>query len=295
MAGTTVPRPPFSTELLADLHAGGIPPEASELLWSEVRQDPEAMNYLQSLDRVDTRLRDLGRDDTLVHPMPAQVADRLERMIDNLAVDAPAEKLATVHRLPVAPPAVTRSTHPAPANTAPMPALNVGIFDTGRLDPSEIPTLEADPTLDTGEHPLPEPQRPSRRLRWITAAAAVAALLAGAVVAVDALSNRTVAPAALPAASTELDSTSMTPSMVLTAMGRHDISGPLATGNALSSCLQAAGLDRPILGTRSVTFSGTPGILVLLAGPKPPQITAAVLGTGCGPGNPQVLGRADIG
>ncbi|MVU79869.1 hypothetical protein GPX89_21825 [Nocardia sp. ET3-3] len=297
MAGTTVPTPPFSTELLADLHGGSLPPDESERLWPAVRRDPDAMRYLNSLDRVDARLRELGRDETIAHPMPAEVADRLERMITDLANGDTPERLASVTRLPVAPPPVTRSTHPAPAATAPIPVLNGSIFDTGRLDPRELEEPELDPgpeeDLDLAE-PIRLDERPSRRLRWVTAAAAAAAVVAGAVVAVDALSTHTVAPTAVAAADANLDP-AMPPTALLTAMGRHDITGPLATGNALATCLQAAGLDRQILGERSVVFSGTPGVLVLLQGPKPPQITAAVLGTACGPGNPQVLGRADIG
>lgn len=301
MAGTAVPTPPFSTELLADLHGGSLPPEQSERLWPAVRRDPEAMRYLNSLDRVDDRLHELGRDEHIAHPMPAEVTARLERMIEDLATGgqnpaagpAPAGRKATVTRLPVAPPPVTRST---PPSTTPMPALDGSIFDTGRLDPRELedPETPAAPEDDTdpGE-PIPL-ETPSRRLRWLTVAAAAAAAIAGAVVAVDAVSTHTVAPAAQPAADANLDP-GLAPAAVLTAMGRHDITGPLAAGNALAACLQATGLDRQVLGSRSVVFSGTPGVLVLLAGPKPPQITAAVLGTACGPGNPQVLARADIG
>ncbi|AYF74652.1 hypothetical protein D7D52_13135 [Nocardia yunnanensis] len=303
MAGTTVPTPPFSTQLLADLHAGSIPPEESERLWPAVRRDPEAMRYLSSLDRVDARLRDLGQDEHIAHPMPAEVADRLERMIADLAAEpAPAatsapDRMATVTRLPVAPPPVVRSTHPAPAPTAPIPVLNGTIFDTGRLDPRELEILEPEPEPEP-EPDLAEPialERPSRRLRWLTVAAAAAAVVAGTVVAVDALGAHPVAPAAPPAAAAADLDASMPPGVLLTAMGRHDITGPLATANALSGCLRAAGLDRQVLGSKNVVFSGTPGVLVLLAGPKPPQITAAVLGTGCGPGNPQILERTDIG
>ncbi|MFE3225713.1 hypothetical protein [Nocardia sp. NPDC059228] len=304
MAGTAVPTPPFSTELLADLHGGSLPPEESERLWPAVRRDPEAMRYLHSLDRVDDRLHDLGRDEHIAHPMPAEVAARLERMIEDLATGdedpaagpATADRPATVTRLPAAPPPVTRSTHPAPPSTAPMPVLDGSVFDTGRLDPREFedpePPAAFEDDTDPGE-PVPF-ETPSRRLRWLTVAAAAAAVVAGAVVAVDAVSTRTVTPAAQPAADATLDP-GLAPTAVLTAMGRHDITGPLAAGNALAACLRAAGLDRQVLGSRSVVFSGTPGVLVLLAGPKPPQITAAVLGTACGPGNPQVLGRADIG
>ncbi|MGW4243874.1 hypothetical protein [Nocardia sp. NPDC004722] len=294
MAGTTLPTPPFSTELLADLHAGSVPPDESERLWPAVRRDPDAMRYLNSLDNVDARLRDLGQDEHIVHPMPPEVADRLEAMIADLATGT--DRMATVTRLPVAPPPVVRSTHPAPAATAPIPILNGSIFDTGRLDPRELeepaPELDTDADTDLAE-PLPL-ERPSRRLRWLTVAAAAAAAVAGAVVAVDALSTQPATPAAKPATDVNLDPT-MPPGFLLTAMGHHDITGPLATGNALTTCLQAAGLDRQVLGSRNVVFSGTPSVLVLLAGPKPPQITAAVLGTGCGANNPQILERADIG
>ncbi|GAB0101054.1 hypothetical protein JMUB6875_00180 [Nocardia sp. JMUB6875] len=303
LAGTTVPTPPFSTELLADLHGGVLPADQSERLWPAVRQDPEAMRYLNALDRVDDRLHDLGRDEHIAHPMPPEVADRLERMISDLATgdNTPAgggpERLATVTRLPIAPPPVVRSTHPAPAATAPMPILNgSSIFDTGRLDPRDLE--EHEPVPDPEEYSEPgEPvplERPSRRLRWLTVAAAAAAVVAGAVVAVDALGTRPATSGTKLAADATLDA-SMPPGALLTAMGHHDISGPLATGNALTDCLRAAGLDRQVLGARTVVFSGTPGVLVLLPGPKPPQITAAVLGTACGPGHPQVLQRADIG
>lgn len=285
----------FSTELLADLHGGSLPPEQAARLWPEVRRDPAAMRYLNALDGVDEQLRELGRDENIAHPVPTEVADRLERMIDDLAAgDTRADGPATVTRLPVAPPPIVRSTHPA---TAPMPVLNGSIFTTGRLDPRDLeePFLPPDLDEDDGQaDPADLTERPSRRLRWLTAAAAAAALAAGAVVAVDALSSRPTTPAARPTADTELDP-ALSPGVVLTAMGRHDITGPLAAGTALTDCLRAADLDRQVLGTRSVVFSGTPGVLVLLQGPKAPQITAAVLGTGCAPGHPQVLGRTDIG
>ncbi|MGW4355536.1 hypothetical protein ACWELJ_25955 [Nocardia sp. NPDC004582] len=262
----------FSTELLADLHGGSLPPEQSARLWPAVRRDPEAMRYLNALDGVDDQLRELGRDENITHPIPTDVADRLERMIDDLAAGD------------------------TPGATAPMPVLNGSIFTTGRLDPRELeqPLLPADPDEhDDRTDPAEFTERPSRRLRWLTAAAAAAALAAGAVVAVDALNTRPTTPAAQPT-DTDLDP-ALSPGVVLTAMGRHDITGPLAAGTALTDCLRAADLDRQVLGTRSVTFSGTPGVLVLLQGPKAPQITAAVLGTNCAPGHPQVLGRTDIG
>ncbi|MFJ4655993.1 hypothetical protein ACIP5Y_32380 [Nocardia sp. NPDC088792] len=317
MAGTM---PPFSAELLADLHAGNIPAKVSEQLWPAVRRDPAAMRYLHSLDQVNDRVRDLGRDPRILHPMPADVTERLERMIDELAAapiaatTAPTatstapRAAATVHPLPRHSGPAGTAPQPVrlPPATAPMPALGAAIFDTGRLDPRE---LEADmpgadgtfaPDSDGGfepeadDTPIRLPERPSRRLRWLTAAAAVAAVAAGGVVAVDALNSRTVAPGGPPAADTQL-AADLPPTVVLSAMGNQSFTGPLSAGTNLTACLTAAGLNRPILGARNVTYSNQQAVLVLLPGAKTPQITAVVLGNGCGAGNPQVLGRADIG
>lgn len=297
MVAGTIPRPPWTTELLADLHAGNVPADLSAQLWTQVRRDPGAMRYLRSLDQVNLRLRDLGRDENIAHPMPVEVTSRLERMIDDLATAELTDPglLATVHRLPVH----RQSTHPAPPSTAPMPVLNgSAIFDTGQLDPRELgdltpEELEQDEYEQIGD-PVHGAERFSRRQRWLTAAAAAAAVLAGGVVAVDAVHNRNAAPATTQPADNTL-ATTFAPTDVLTAMGRHDISGPLAKGNALSACLTAAQLNRQVLGSRTVTYTGRPAVLVLLAGPHAPQITAAVLGNGCTADNPQVLTSVDIG
>lgn len=318
MAGTM---PPFSAELLADLHAGNIPAKVSEQLWPAVRRDPAAMRYLHSLDQVSDHVRDLGRDPRILHPMPADVTERLERMIDELAAApiaaTPATPIAgttapraaaTVHPLPRHPGPTGTAPQPVqrPPATAPMPALGDALFDTGRLDPRELEAglPGADGTFasesdagfetETDNTPIPLPERPSRRLRWLTAAAAVAAVAAGGVVAVDALHSPTAAPGGPPAADTQL-AADLPPTVVLSAMGNRSFTGPLSAGTNLTACLTAAGLNRPILGARNVTYSNQQAVLVLLPGAKTPQITAVVLGNGCGTGNPQVLGRADIG
>ncbi|MEV6068259.1 hypothetical protein AB0L82_17030 [Nocardia sp. NPDC052001] len=293
----TIPRPPWSDELLADLHAGNVPADLSAQLWTEVRRDPAAMRYLRSLDQVNLRLRDLGRNDHLIHPMPDEITTRLERMIGDLAATDITDpgQIATVHRLPVP----RQSTHPTPPSTAPMPMLNgSAVFDTGQLDPRELGDLTPE-ELDADEYEsdtdsVRPDERFTRRQRWLSAAAAAAAVLAGGVVAFDAMHNRSAAPAAAQPADNQLPA-DFPPSMALAAMGRHDISGPLAHGSALSDCLTAAQLDNRVLGSRSVSYGGQQAVLVLLAGPRAPQITAVVLGNGCTAANPQLLTSVDIG
>ncbi|MBL1073227.1 hypothetical protein JK358_02330 [Nocardia sp. 2] len=334
MAAGTLPRPPFSVELLADLHAGNLPAQQAAQLWPEVRRDPDAMRYLDSLDEMNTRLRDLAHDDHIVHAMPDDVFARLEGFLDALVSSAeddstervgpratpPATRALTTtdpnevtHRIPPGDVEATDRVDPGaharrmatvhqlrtrdqaaqhgPAATAPMPALRPSIFDTGRLDPRDIAGPE--PEIDDEPTPPRPMERMSNRMRWLTAAAATVAVLAGGVVAVDAVRGRTVSPEGKPVAAIPLDA-SMPSSVILGAMGKHEISGPLAKGDALIGCLTAAGLNRTQLGARSVTFNGQEAVLVLLPGATPPGITAVVLGNACTPDNPQVLATVDI-
>ncbi|MEU0542571.1 hypothetical protein [Nocardia sp. NPDC005978] len=295
----TIPRPPFSTELLADLHAGNLPEHLADQLWPAVHRDPDAARYLRSLDAVNTRLRDLGRDDYLLHPMPDEVTDRLERMIDDLSAAVPPRPVATVHRLPMRhrPAGAAESAPPTTPSTAPIPVLNgSGIYDTGRLDPRELGDAPPEPETDEDFDPQAgrSTGRPSRRWRWLTTAAAATALLAGGVVAVDAVRTRDTGGTAVPIAETRL-AADTPPTVMLGAMGRHELSGPLAVGTAFPDCLRAAGLDRPVLGARSVVFGGEQAVLVLLAGTPAPRITAVVLAADCAAGAARVLATTDIG
>ncbi len=56
------PRPPYSDDLLADLHAGALDDELAERLWPLVRQDHHAMAVIDRLDAVQARLRTWGRN-----------------------------------------------------------------------------------------------------------------------------------------------------------------------------------------------------------------------------------------
>ncbi|UFS94574.1 hypothetical protein [Nocardia huaxiensis] len=366
MAAGTIPGPPFSVELLADLHAGNMPPSQAAQLWPEVRRDADAMRYLDSLDGINGRLRDLGGSEHIAHAMPDDVFARLEGFLDALVssehddatdrvgpaptralngidpteVTRPArhsgpgvpprpvaprpDAVETTHRVaPIDPTEVTRpvspadvertdrvdpqaharrmatvhqlrnrDAHPGPAQTAPMPALTPSIFDTGRLDPRDL--ADHEPEIDDNEPiPLRPAERMSTRMRWISAAAAAVAVLAGGVVAVDALRGGGTSPQGEPDTPILLDA-SLPSSVLRGAMGKHEVSGPLAQGDALTSCLKAADLNRTQLGARSVTYNGQEAVLVLLPAATPPGITAVVLGVNCAPGNPQVLATVDI-
>ncbi|MFX0573466.1 hypothetical protein [Nocardia nepalensis] len=274
MATRSVPQPPFSPELLADLHADNVAPELSEQLWPVVRSDPEALRFLNSLDDVNAELRTLARDERILHPMPADIAARLEDFIDGLDLgEEPTERVATIHHLPSAAAwpessddATVSETHPV-ANTHPE-ALNA---------------------------PIPLADRRPRRLRWLAAAAAVIAAAACAAIAVATMRGHEVAPTAQPTTGNVQLGDELNATAALTALGRNDVTGVLGTPAALNRCVHANGLDRTVLGSTNTTFQGRDAVLILLTGPRPHKITALVVGMGCGTDDPQQLALADIG
>lgn len=75
--GTGVPNgPPWSVDVLADLHAGALDARQSAALWAQVNRDPEAQAVLAALDSVKRDLDALG--DAPVEPMPAHFAAQLD-------------------------------------------------------------------------------------------------------------------------------------------------------------------------------------------------------------------------
>ncbi|MDQ2583055.1 hypothetical protein [Saccharothrix yanglingensis] len=83
--------PPWSVDLLADLHAGALDPETEAELRPLVEDDPEARAVLAALDATLADLRDLPPI-----PMPRAVADRLDAALA-------AEARSSARPAPVAP------------------------------------------------------------------------------------------------------------------------------------------------------------------------------------------------
>ncbi|MPZ82648.1 MAG: hypothetical protein GEV28_20505 [Actinophytocola sp.] len=91
--------PPWSVDVLADLHAGVLDPAESARLWPLVNADPEAHAVLMALDSVKIDLGRLGN--AQVEPMPAQFAARLDT-----ALQAEARGRVATAPTPVPPPPV---------------------------------------------------------------------------------------------------------------------------------------------------------------------------------------------
>jgi hypothetical protein len=260
-----MPQPPFSPALLADLHADNLAPEVSDRLRRLVRDDPEAERFLRSLDDVSTELHRLGSDPLILHPIPPRVGANLDRLLDALAAGADPAALAS-----------------------------------GR-PPAEHPVV-----LPLTRLPRPQARSGGVRSRWSLAVAAAAAVVAGGVGVAVAVHDRPTSESAAAAASSGSSRPAtnsaapatpggLSTAALLDALGRNEVSGPLAQPGALTACVAAAGLDRGVLGAVNTRYQGDPAVLILLAGPQPPTITALVVGTDCRPGDPQLLETRDIG
>lgn len=77
--GTRAAGPPWSVDVLADLHAGVLPEHEAAELWPRVQADPGARAILDALQATTTDLARLN--DAPVEPIPADVAARLDAAI----------------------------------------------------------------------------------------------------------------------------------------------------------------------------------------------------------------------
>ncbi|MFC6011632.1 hypothetical protein [Nocardia lasii] len=272
----SVPQPPFPSELLADLHADNLAPDLREQLWPMVRTDVDALHYLNKLDEVNLHLRTLAADDRIMHRMPDDVAARMFRFVADLdAGDGPTERLT-------------------PASTLLPPDLDGPTARLSTLPAEPTPPLSDDPT-ERLTAPIPLAQhRARRRMAWLAAAAATVAVLAGAGALVTTLDTTEGTPTAAPV-TTPAEPDDLTTAAALSALGKRTTVGPLADEAALTRCVQANGIDRPVLGTSTITYRGTDAVLILLPGPQTPTLTALVVGSGCTTDTPQQLTIRDIG
>ncbi len=77
-----VPSPPFSEDLLADLHAGVLDPETSAALWPLVHADADAHAFVTTLDSVTASLATLNSREASHERIPNSLAERINSALD---------------------------------------------------------------------------------------------------------------------------------------------------------------------------------------------------------------------
>ncbi|GAA1966395.1 hypothetical protein [Amycolatopsis minnesotensis] len=249
--------PPWSVDVLADLHAGVLDEREAAELWPRVNADAEARAIIEALEATTADLDALGS--APVEPMPAEFAARLDAAIAEEA-----------QRAFGGPP------QQAPPQQAPPP-----------------PDLPVAPVTDLAA----ARRKRNKLLGWGTGlvAAAAAAVVAVAVIVPGGQSgsdgNMAQPPTSQPGGEPPLALKKNDLGGALGGpQGVRDF-GPLGSEEKLDACLSANGIDpslRPVK-VRPVTYEGKPGVMVLFTTGKLAQFRLVVLSPTCGPGEPGKL------
>ena len=240
--------PPWSVDLLADLHAGVLDRERSARLWPQVNADPQARAVLNSLDTVKVELGRLGN--APVQRMPPHFAARLDAAI---AAEA-------------------RLAQPGPHTTV------------RPESPSRAPVAD----LAEGQLRRNRRVRQAAVVLTAVAAAAVAVTIAvfppSNQTSGDAVAHQPTVSTARPPLALRSDNLA---AAVGGATNERDY-GPLENQQRLDQCIAANGIDpmkAQTIGVRQVTLNGKPGVLALLTTGESAKFRVLVVDPTCGPGN----------
>lgn len=278
--------PPWSVDLLADLHAEALDPDLAAELWPRVSADPEASAIIAAFEATQADLAALPE-----LTMPDDVAARIEAA---LAAEARA-------MLPT-----PRSENELPATVSPLPTRA-----PADAAPSETPQLTGQPPAGQPVAPVVDlaKARQRRRNRWLGwggGVLAAAAVATGVLVAT--LPGTNGSSSGTPAAQPPASSVTAPPPLALRSeelpgklpqlMGVTDY-GSLNDQAGLNACLTASGKSPggdPV-GIQPVIVDGRESLVAVLPGNTgtPGQFRLVVMDPTCGPGNPGVRSDQLIG
>ncbi|ADJ51040.1 hypothetical protein AMES_9213 [Amycolatopsis mediterranei S699] len=248
--------PPWSVDVLADLHAGVLDDTRAAELWPLVNADPEARAILDALDATQADLASLA--EAPAPRMPAEFAARLDAA---LAAEAAA--------------AFPGRTSPGPRGVTQAP---------GPAGPGNAPVVDLAAAR----------RRRNKRLGWAAGVlTAAAAAVVAVTIAIPDSSQQTGTPnvaAPAPTGPSVGSDGAGAQALVGKAIGVRDF-GPLQNEDRLDACIAAAGLDPKVRpeGIRPVNVGGKAGVMIILTTGKLAQFRLVAFGADCGPGNPAVL------
>jgi hypothetical protein len=221
------PGPPWSVDVLADLHAGALDARQSAALWAQVNHDPEAQAVLAALDAVKRDLDAFG--DAPVEPMPAHFAAKLDEAI---AAEATRTRPATVQQ-GVAP--VSNVTDMAEARRKRSKRMGWAAGVLTAAAAAVAVTFVALPGEETGTPTAEDGANTSQEQPDAGNQPPLA------------LSGNDLGPA------------------INGLQGQEDY-GPMEDEEGMTTCLTEQGIDNPqLIGAREVMLDGTEGVAALLA------------------------------
>ncbi|MEY7971793.1 hypothetical protein AB8O38_07295 [Saccharomonospora xinjiangensis] len=275
--------PPWSVDVLADLHAGVLDEQQAAELWPLVNADPDARAIIEALESTTADLSGFASLD--VEPMPADVASRIDAALE-------LERQGTTQAAQMAQ-APDRGTAQAPPQTSP-----------GQGTPLSRPEESDVVSLDAAR------RRRNKRLGWgaglLTAAAAVVAAVLVVVPGMGGKQGGDLAQPPQPPQPPQSSAAGEAPPLAVDSgnlsaavgeiSGARDF-GPLGDQQRLSACLAANGVDPSVqpVGFRPVTIDGADALVVLLTTGKLGQLRLLALAPDCGEGNPGLLMDETVG
>ncbi|MGW5642900.1 hypothetical protein ACWEV3_24280 [Saccharopolyspora sp. NPDC003752] len=257
--------PPWSLDLLADLHAGVLDQQTADQLRVQVQDDPEAREILAALDATSS---DLAALPPLT--IPDDVAARIDAALeDEVRAWAQEQSGAAAPAEPVAP-------QPAPA------------------------AEEGGQVIDFAA----AKRRRRRKFTLGAGLVGVAAAAAAVVFSVLPNSTSSDSNQAQPGATTgrpaplalQGDQVTLNGEQFGEIMKSEQYSSALADPQRLIGCLQANGVTggKP-LGAREITLNGNPAQLLILPGGGLGKFRLLAVGPDCGPGNPAKISDSTFG
>ncbi|WP_243790613.1 hypothetical protein [Saccharopolyspora gloriosae] len=258
--------PPWSLDLVADLHAGVLDRETAEELLPRIQADPEASALLAALEATSAELADL--------PAPAMPDDVATRLDD--ALEAELQSWST------------GSPSLAPEIAAP----DSDVSAAGTAQPS-APVID----LAAARH------RRRKRAGWTAGLITAAAAITGVVVLGTSTLGTGETPQAGQSPSPPQDGpppltlrgNTLPANHLGEALGSEQY-GALADPAQLIGCLQANGVTsgNP-LGAREVTINGEPGRALVLPGGGIGRFRILIVGQDCGPDSPATISDSTLG
>ncbi len=249
--------PPWSVDVLADLHAGVLDEREAAELWPRVNADPDARAIIEALEATTADLSALA--DAPVEPMPAEYAARIDAA------------LAAEMRSRQAPPAFQGAPE-----TSEQVAPVVDIAAARRRRNKRV-------GWGTG-------------IVTVAAAAIAAVAIIVPTGQESSPGGVAQPPPAPPVGPTVGGDGKGAEALVGGAVGVRDF-GPLQTEERLDACIAANGMDPDVRpeGIRPVNVEGKAGVMVMYTTGKLAQFRIVAFGADCGPGNPSVLFDKVIG
>lgn len=250
--------PPWSVDVLADLHAGVLDEREAADLWPLVNADPEALAIIEALEATTADLAELANEPVV--PMPAEFAARLDAAL--------AAEMGTRQASPAFQGAPEEQEQVAPV---------VDLAAARRRRNKRIGWGAGIATV-------------------AAAAIAAVAIAVPSTQQPDTGGIAQPAPAPAPVGPSVGGDGGGAEALVGKAIGVRDF-GPLNTEERLDACVAAAGLDPDVRpeGIRPVNVAGKDGVMVIYTTGKLAQFRIVAFGADCGPGNPAILFDKIIG